>query len=129
MTAWQLRESAEDERRGAAAHSLKMMSSPARRAVGADFCAMASPLRLDPALDRIERADAANLSRSLPAESTVRSAGSDSSSEHPASSHQRGIAASASSLSLSSEEPGEIEPPLWLEDARARGRSVHRPRA
>ena len=87
---------------------------------------MASPLRSDPAFDRIERAD---LSRSLPAESTVRSAGSDSSSAHPASSHHRGIAASASSLSLSSEEPGEMEPPLWLEDARARGRSVHRPRA
>ena len=87
---------------------------------------MASPLRSDPAFDRIERTD---LSRSLPAESTVRSAGSDSSSAHPASSHHRGIAASASSLSLSSEEPGEMEPPLWLEDARARGRSVHRPRA
>ena len=87
---------------------------------------MASPLRSDPAFDRIERAE---LSRSLPAESTVRSTGSDSSSAHPASSHHRGIAASASSLSLSSEEPGEMEPPLWLEDARARGRSVHRPRA
>jgi len=86
---------------------------------------MASPLKPE-AFDRIERAD---LSRSLPAESTVRSAGSDSSSAHPASSHHRGIAASASSLSLSSEEPGEMEPPLWLEDARARGRSVHRPRA
>ena len=83
---------------------------------------MASPLKPE-AFDRIERAD---LSRSLPAESTVRSAGSDSSSAHPASSHHRGIAASASSLSLSSEEPGETEPPLWLEDARARGRAVHR---
>ena len=66
---------------------------------------MASPLKPE-AFDRIERAD---LSRSLPAESTVRSAGSDSSSAHPASSHHRGIAASASSLSLSSEEPGEME--------------------